>query len=174
MKQLEEYVISIPDFPKEGIIFRDVTGILQDPDGFALAVDSLKRMLDGVEFDVVVGAEARGFLFAAPVAYELHKAMVPIRKAGKLPRQTVSESYALEYGEATVEMHQDSIRPGQRVVIVDDLMATGGTAEAMIHLVEKLGGQVVKLCFLIELEGLKGRERLASYSVESAIHYEGA
>ncbi len=174
MKKLEDYVISIPDFPKKGIIFRDITGILQDPDGFALAVDSLKKMLEGVEFDVVVGAEARGFLFASPVAYELHKPMVPIRKKGKLPRATVEESYELEYGHATLEMHKDAIRPGQKVVIVDDLMATGGTAEAMIRLVESLGGQVVKLCFLMELAGLKGRERLSQYSIDCAIRYEGA
>ena len=174
MKKLEDYVISIPDFPKEGIIFRDVTGILQSPDVFALAVDSLKQMLEGVEFDVVVGAEARGFLFASPVAYELHKSMVPIRKKGKLPRETVEESYELEYGQATLEMHKDAIRPGQRVVIVDDLMATGGTAEAMIRLVERLGGQVVKLCFLMELAGLKGRERLSKYEVDCVIRYEGA
>ncbi len=174
MSRLEDYVISIPDFPKKGIIFRDVTGILQDPDGFALAVDSLKQMLEGVAFDVVVGAEARGFLFAAPVAYELHKSLVPIRKKGKLPRETVEESYELEYGQATLEMHKDAIRPGQRVVVVDDLMATGGTAEAMIRLVERLGGQVVKLCFLMELAGLKGRERLSQYDVDTVIRYEGA
>lgn len=174
MKKLEDYVVSIPDFPKEGIIFRDVTSVLQDADGFAMAVHSLEQMLENVEFDVVVGAEARGFVFAAPIAEHFHKGFVPIRKAGKLPRETISESYELEYGEATIEIHRDAIHPGQRVVLVDDLIATGGTTEAMIRLVERLGGQVVKLCFLMELAGLNGRERLDGYEMESAIRYEGA
>lgn len=174
MKKLEDYVVSIPDFPKKGIIFRDVTSVLQDADGFSLAVERMKQMVENVDFDVVVGAEARGFIFAAPIAEHFHKSLVPIRKAGKLPRETISESYELEYGEATIEIHKDAIRPGQKVVLVDDLIATGGTTEAMIHLVERLGGQVVKLCFLMELAGLKGRERLAGYEIESAIWYEGA
>ena len=174
MKRLEDYVVSIPDFPKKGIVFRDVTSVLQDPDGFSLAVHRLEEMLEGVDFDVVVGAEARGFVFAAPIAEHFHKGFIPIRKAGKLPRETISESYALEYGEATIEIHIDAIHPGQKVVLVDDLIATGGTTEAMIHLVERLVGQVVKLCFLMELAGLKGRERLKGYEIESAIWYEGA
>lgn len=173
MKQLEEYVRSIPDFPEQGIIFRDVTSILQDADGLHLSIDRLLGMLDGVEFDVVVGPESRGFIFGVPVAYELHKAFVPVRKAGKLPCETISAEYELEYGKAKIEMHKDSIRPGQKVVIIDDLMATGGTMEAIIHLVEELGGEVVKICFVMELAGLEGRKRLEGYQVDSAIIYEG-
>lgn len=173
MKKIEEYVRSIPDFPEPGIIFRDVTSILQDADGLHLAVDSLIRMLDGLDYDVVVGPESRGFIFGVPVAYAQHKSFVPVRKKGKLPCETISRTYDLEYGTATVEMHKDSIKPGQKVVIVDDLIATGGTIEASIAMVEALGGQVVKVIFLMELAGLKGRERLAGYDVASVIRYEG-
>lgn len=173
MKKLEDYVVSIPDFPEPGIIFRDVTSILQDRDGLHLAIDSLLGMLDGVDFDVVLGPESRGFIFGMPVAYELHKSFVPVRKKGKLPRETISASYELEYGTAEIEIHKDAIRPGQRVVIVDDLIATGGTIEAITGLVEQLGGEVVKICFVMELAGLKGREKLRKYSVESGIIYEG-
>ena len=172
-KKLEEYVVSIPDFPEPGIIFRDVTSILQDPEGLHLAIDKILCMLDGVEFDVVVGPESRGFIFGVPVAYAKNKAFVPIRKKGKLPRETVSASYDLEYGSATIEMHKDAIKPGQKVVIVDDLIATGGTTEAMVGMIEQLGGEVVKICFVMELAGLKGREKLKDYEVESAIFYEG-
>lgn len=173
MKKMEDYVRSIPDFPEKGIIFRDVTSVLQDPDGLALAIDSLKEKLDGVEFDVVAGTESRGFIFGVPVAYALHKAFVPIRKKGKLPCETISESYDLEYGSATIEMHRDAIKPGDKVVLIDDLIATGGTIEASIHMIEALGGTVVKVIFLMELAGLKGRERLRGYDVESVIVYEG-
>ena len=173
MKKIEEYVRSIPDFPEPGIIFRDVTSILQDADGLKLAIDSLQKLLDGVEFDVVVGTESRGFIFGVPIAYNLYKPFVPVRKKGKLPCATVSKSYDLEYGSATVEMHKDSIKPGQKVVIVDDLIATGGTVEASIAMVEELGGEVVKVVFLMELAGLKGRERLKGYDVASVIRYEG-
>ena len=173
MKKLEEYVTSIPDFPEPGIIFRDITSVLQDADGLHLAIDSYMKMLEGVDFDVVVGAESRGFIFGAPIAYLLGKPFITARKPGKLPRETVSEDYELEYGTASIELHKDSIRPGQKVVIVDDLIATGGTVEAIIKLVEKLGGEVVKLVFMMELAGLKGRDRLAKYDVESAIVYEG-
>lgn len=173
MKKLEEYVTSIPDFPEPGIIFRDITSVLQDADGLHLAIDSYVKMLEGVDFDVVVGAESRGFIFGAPIAYLLGKPFITARKPGKLPRETVSEDYELEYGTASIELHKDSIRPGQKVVIVDDLIATGGTVEAIIKLVEKLGGEVVKLVFMMELAGLKGRDRLAKYDVESAIVYEG-
>ncbi len=173
MKKLEEYVRSIPDFPEKGIIFRDVTSILQDADGLALAIDSMQALLDGLDFDVIVGTESRGFIFGVPIAYNLHKPFVPVRKKGKLPCETISRTYDLEYGTATVEMHKDSIRPGQKVVIVDDLIATGGTIEASIAMVEALGGQVVKVIFLMELAGLKGRERLAGYDVASVIRYEG-
>lgn len=123
MKKLEEYVISIPDFPEPGIIFRDITSILQDPDGLKLAIDSLLEMVKDVDFDVVVGAESRGFIFGTPVAYAMGKAFVPARKPGKLPRETVSMEYALEYGTGTIELHKDSIKPGQKVVIIDDLIA---------------------------------------------------
>ena len=173
MKKLEEYVRSIPDFPEKGIIFRDVTSILQDADGLALAIDSMQALLDGLDFDVIVGTESRGFIFGVPIAYNLHKPFVPVRKKGKLPCETISRTYDLEYGTATVEMHKDSIRPGQKVVIVDDLIATGGTIEASIAMVEALGGEVVKVIFLMELAGLKGRERLQGYDVASVIRYEG-
>lgn len=173
MKRLEEYVTSIPDFPELGIIFRDVTTILQDADGLALAVDSIRDMLKDVDYDVVLGPESRGFIFGVPVAYAEHKPFVPVRKKGKLPRETVSIEYALEYGTAEIEMHKDSIKPGQKVVIIDDLIATGGTTEAIVKLVEQLGGQVVKICFVMELAGLNGREHLKGYDVEAAIIYSG-
>ena len=173
MKKIEEYVRSIPDFPEPGIIFRDVTSVLQDVDGLQLAIDSMQDCLEGEEFDVITGLESRGFIFGMPIAYNLHKPFVLVRKAGKLPCETVSRTYDLEYGTATVEMHKDSIKPGQKVVIVDDLIATGGTIEASIAMVEALGGQVVKVIFLMELAGLKGRERLAGYDVASVIRYEG-
>ena len=161
MKKIEEYVRSIPDFPEPGIIFRDVTSILQDPDGLKLSIDLIQEKLEGLDFDVIAGTESRGFIFGVPVAYNLHKAFVPVRKKGKLPCETVSMDYDLEYGTATIEMHKDSIRPGQRVVLIDDLIATGGTIEAAIKLIEQLGGVVVKVVFLMELAGLKGREKLA-------------
>ena len=173
MKKIEEYVRTIPDFPEPGIMFRDVTSVLQDPDGLKLSIDSLLDMVKDVDFDVVVGAESRGFIFGVPVAYAMHKGFIPIRKKGKLPCETISEEYDLEYGSAVIEMHKDAIQPGQKVVIVDDLIATGGTTEAMIKLVERLGGQVVKICFVMELAGLKGRERLKGYDVDAVITYEG-
>ena len=173
MKKIEEYVRSIPDFPEPGIIFRDITSVLQDADGLQLAIDSMIKLLDGVDFDVVAGTESRGFIFGVPIAYEMHKPIVPVRKKGKLPCETISQSYDLEYGQATIEMHKDSIKPGQKVVLVDDLIATGGTIEAAIKLVEQLGGEVVKVIFLMELAGLKGRERLKGYDVASVITYEG-
>ncbi|MBO4890486.1 MAG: adenine phosphoribosyltransferase [Lachnospiraceae bacterium] len=173
MKKLEEYVTSIPDFPEKGIIFRDITSVLQDADGLQLAVDSYRKMLEGLDFDVIVGAEARGFIFGAALSYIFRKPFVPARKPGKLPRETVSMEYDLEYGKAAIELHTDSIRQGQKVVIIDDLIATGGTVEAIAKLVEKLGGNVVKIAFLMELAGLEGRKRLSGYDVESAIVYEG-
>ena len=173
MKRIEDYVISIPDFPEPGIIFRDITGILRDADGLKLSIDKIQEMLEGVEFDAVLGLESRGFIFGMPIAYNLHKPFVLVRKAGKLPCETISRTYDLEYGSATIEMHKDSIKPGQKVVIVDDLIATGGTIEAAVKLVEQLGGEVVKIVFLMELAGLKGRERLKGYDVASVIRYEG-
>lgn len=173
MKRVEEYVRSIPDFPEPGIIFRDITTVLQDPDGLRLAIDGILAMVKGVDFDVVVGPESRGFIFGVPVAYEEHKAFVPVRKKGKLPCKTITREYDLEYGTAVIEMHEDSIKPGQKVVIIDDLIATGGTIEAIVKLVEQLGGEVVKICFLMELAGLKGREKLKGYDVDSLVVYEG-
>lgn len=173
MKKIEDYVRSIPDFPEPGIIFRDVTSILQDADGLKLAIDSMQECLKDIEVDVIVGTESRGFMFGVPIAYNLHKPFVPVRKKGKLPCETVSRSYDLEYGSATIEMHRDSIKPGQKVAVIDDLIATGGTVEAAVKLIEELGGEVVKIVFLMELAGLKGREKLAGYDVASVIRYEG-
>lgn len=174
MKELKDYVTTIPDYPKKGIMFRDITSILDDADGLHLAIDSLQDLLKGIDFDVIVGTESRGFIFGMPIAYNLHKPFVLVRKKGKLPRETISETYDLEYGTETVEMHKDSIRPGQKVVLVDDLIATGGTIEAAAKLVERLGGEVVKMIFVMELEGLKGRERLSRYDIDSVIKYPGA
>jgi len=170
MKRIEDYVISIPDFPEPGIIFRDITGILRDADGLKLSIDKIQEMLEGVEFDAVLGLESRGFIFGMPIAYNLHKAFIPVRKKGKLPRETVSAKYDLEYG---IEIHKEDLRPGMKVVIIDDLIATGGTVEAAVKLAESLGAEVVKIAFVMELAGLKGRERLAGYDVESVITYEG-
>lgn len=173
MKKLEEYVRSIPDFPEEGIIFRDVTSVLQSAEGLHLAIDTMQEKIADLEYDVVAGPESRGFIFGTPIAYNNNKPFVLIRKKGKLPCETVEISYDLEYGQATIEMHKDSIQPGQRVLIVDDLIATGGTTEAMIKLVESLGGIVVGIVVLIELAGLQGRDKVKGYRVESAICYEG-
>lgn len=173
MKRLEEYVRSIPDFPEKGIIFRDVTSVLQDAEGFHLAIDTMQELVKDMDYDVVVGAESRGFIFGAPIAYNNKKPFVLIRKKGKLPCETISENYELEYGTATIEIHKDAIKPGQKVLIVDDLIATGGTTEAMAKLVERLGGEVTGMVFMIELAGLKGRDKLKKYRIESAIVYEG-
>ena len=173
MKELKDFVTEIPDFPKEGIIFRDVTTILSDPEGLHMAIDGLVDMMKDVDFDLVLGSESRGFIFGAPVASAMNKGFILVRKKGKLPRETISESYALEYGTATLEMHKDAIKPGQKVVIIDDLVATGGTTEAVIRMVEREGGKVVKIGFVIELAGLKGREKLKGYDVDSLIIYEG-
>jgi adenine phosphoribosyltransferase len=173
MKKLEDYVRTIPDFPEPGIMFRDITSVLQDADGLHLAIDTMQDMIKDLDYDVVVGAESRGFIFGTPLAYNNHKPFVLIRKKGKLPSETVSVDYDLEYGKATIEMHKDSIKPGQKVLVVDDLIATGGTTEAMIKLVESLGGVVVGVVVMMELAGLKGRERLSGYRLDSAITYEG-
>lgn len=173
MKKMEEYIRCIPDFPEPGIMFRDVTSVLQNAEGLKLAIDSMIKILDGVDFDVVAGTESRGFIFGVPVAYAMGKAFVPVRKKGKLPCETVSEKYALEYGFAEIEMHKDSIKPGQKVVLIDDLIATGGTIEAAIKLVERLGGEVVKIVCLMELAGLEGRRKLKGYDFEAVVTYEG-
>lgn len=173
MKKLEDYVRSIPDFPKPGIIFRDVTSILQDPDSLRMSIDGIVNNLKDVDFDVVVGPESRGFIFGVPVAYAMNKSFVPVRKKGKLPCETVSMDYELEYGSATIEIHKDAIKPGQKVVIVDDLIATGGTIEAIVKLIKMLGGEVVRIEFVMELAGLEGRKKLADYHIDSLITYEG-
>ncbi len=172
-KKLEDYVLTIPDFPEPGIMFRDITSVIQDPGGLKLAIDGLVGLVKDLDFDLVVGPESRGFIFGVPVAYLLGKGFIPVRKKGKLPRETVSMKYDLEYGQAEVEIHKDAIRPGQKVVIVDDLIATGGSAEAAVKLVEQLGGQVVKMLFVMELAGLEGRKKLEGYDVASLIVYPG-
>ncbi len=171
-ERLEDYVVSIPDFPEPGIIFRDITSVLQDEDGLQMAIDEMQKLVAGIDFDVIAGAESRGFIFGTPIAYNLHKPFALVRKKGKLPRETIETSYELEYGTATIEMHKDSIRPGQKVLVVDDLIATGGTLEATIRLVEQLGGEVVGVLVLMELQGLHGRDKIKC-PVYSAIKYEG-
>ena len=173
MNNVEKYIRSIPDFPETGVIFRDVTSVLQDADGLHEAIDAMQELIADTEVDVIAGTESRGFISGMPIAYNLHRPFVPIRKKGKLPCETISEKYDLEYGTAEIEIHKDAIKPGQKVVLVDDLIATGGTIEAAIKMIERLGGEVVKVVFLIELAGLKGRERLKNYDVESVIRYEG-
>ncbi|MBR6222188.1 MAG: adenine phosphoribosyltransferase [Lachnospiraceae bacterium] len=173
MKSVEDYVKTIPDFPEPGIMFRDVTSVVEDPDGFKLAIDGLDELIGDAEFDIFVGTESRGFIFGAPLAYKRGKGLALVRKKGKLPRETVSCDYDLEYGSATIELHKDTIKPGQKVILVDDLIATGGTIAAAAKLVEELGGEVVKIIFLMELEGLNGREKLSKYDVESVIKYPG-
>ena len=171
MKELIEAIRTIPDFPETGIIFRDITTVLQNPRTLALAVDTLADTLAGLDFDLVIGPESRGFIFGVPIAYKLHKGFIPVRKKGKLPYATVRKSYDLEYGSAEIEMHSDAIERGQRVVVIDDLLATGGTCKALAHLVEEVGGVIAAMAFLIELEALKGRELLRGYKVHSIIQY---
>ena len=173
MKKLEEYVRSIPDFPEKGIIFRDVTSVLQDADGLHLAIETMQDLVKDLDVDVIAGPESRGFIFGTPIAYNMHKPFVLIRKKGKLPCETVSIDYELEYGTATIEMHKDSIKPGQRVLIVDDLIATGGPTKAMVDLVESLGGEVAGIVVLMELAGLEGRKKIEGYRLDSAIVYPG-
>lgn len=170
---IDQYVRSIPDFPEPGIIFRDITSIIQSPEGLKKSIDGMLESLKNEEFDIVVGPESRGFIFGMPLAYMLGKGFVPVRKKGKLPCETIEKEYALEYGTAVVEMHKDAIKPGDKVVIVDDLVATGGTTEAIVEMIESLGGEIVKIQFLMELEGLKGREKLKKYNVDSLVIYDG-
>ena len=172
--RLSDYVRQIPDFPKPGVLFRDVTGILESGEGFNLALTEIAEALEGVRFDLVAAPESRGFIFGAAIAARFGKAFVPIRKPGKLPRQTISEEYDLEYGKAALHVHVDAVIRGERAVIVDDLLATGGTAKAAAKLVERLGGSVVKMIFPIELEGFKAREGLLKgYDVTSLVKYPG-
>lgn len=170
---IDQYVRSIPDFPEAGIIFRDITSIIQSPEGLKKSIDGIVDSLKDIEFDIVIGPESRGFIFGMPVAYTLGKGFVPVRKKGKLPCETIEKEYALEYGTAIIEMHKDAIKPGDKVVIIDDLVATGGTIEAITQMIESLGGEVVKIQFVMELAGLKGREKLQKYNVDSLLVYDG-
>ncbi|CVH75144.1 Adenine phosphoribosyltransferase [Clostridiales bacterium CHKCI006] len=168
---LKKFVKDIPDFPSEGVIFRDVTPLLQDSEAYQYTIDALCDFARKVQADVIVGPEARGFLFGCPTAYALNIGFVPIRKPGKLPRETISVSYDLEYGSNILHMHKDALKPGQRVVLIDDLLATGGTIQAGAKLVESLGAVVAGMAFVIELDALKGRELLHDYEVMSLMHY---
>ena len=171
MEELKRYVREVPDFPKPGILFYDITTLLQDPIGLRRAVDQFVWLFAALDIDKVVGIESRGFLFGPVVAYNLNAGFVPVRKPGKLPWETVEASYELEYGSDSIEMHQDGIEPGERVLIVDDLIATGGTARACAELVEEVGGEVRGLGFLVELSFLAGRDKLEGYHVESLMRY---
>ncbi len=173
MNKLEEYIISIPDFPKKGINFRDVTGILDHGEALRLSIDQLKEVAEEFEFDAVAGVESRGFIFGTPLAYLLGVPFIPVRKAGKLPREKVKATYQLEYGEAAIEIHTQSIRPGMKILLLDDLLATGGTLEAAAGLIEKLDGVVTGILSVIELSDLGGRKKLSKYEVRSLVQYEG-
>lgn len=166
MKTVQDYIRTIPDFPHAGIMFRDVTTLFADPRGFRMAVDQMLHPYAGVEIDKVVGLEARGFILGGAIAHQLSKGFVPVRKKGKLPGDTIAQDYTLEYGEATVEIHKDAILPGERVLVVDDLLATGGTAEAGIKLIEQLGGIVLSTTFVIDLPDLGGRARLEAMGMD--------
>jgi adenine phosphoribosyltransferase len=170
-EDLRAKIREIPDFPKPGILFYDITTLLKDPGAFREAVDLMIEPYRDVKVDLVVGMESRGFIFSGAIAYLLKAGLIPVRKLGKLPAETVSVEYALEYGSNTLEIHKDAIRPGQRVLVVDDLLATGGTVRGTIELVERLQGQIVGLAFLVELLFLKGRERLQDYKTTSVIQY---
>ena len=169
--QFEKYIRDIPDFPKKGIVFKDITTLLIDPEAFKGVIDEIAEPYKSRNIEKVIGIESRGFIFGGMLSYILGAGFVPARKAGKLPYKTISESYSLEYGEAVIEMHEDSIGRGDKVLIVDDLLATGGTAEAVVKLVDKLGGNIIGIEFLIELDFLKGREKLRNFAVNSLIHY---
>ncbi len=168
---LRGFIRDIPDFPKKGIIFKDITPLLKDSRAFKEAVDRMCSRVSGLDFDLVIAPEARGFILGAAMAYELGKGFVPVRKPGKLPYRTVYEEFELEYGTDSLHIHEDALKEGQNVIVVDDVLATGGTAAALGRLVEKLGGNVVAMVFLIELGFLKPRERLSKYRVESIIVY---
>ena len=173
MKKLEDYIRVIPDFPKPGILFRDITTVFQDADGLQLSIDLMQDAVKDLDFDVIVGAESRGFIYGAAMGYNLHKPLVLVRKKGKLPWKTESVDYDLEYGKATLEIHIDAIKPGQKCLLVDDLLATGGTVKAGADLIEKLGGEVAGVLVLIELAGLEGRKKLEGFRVDSVLTYEG-
>lgn len=168
---LNTLIRDVENFPKEGILFKDITPLLQDAKGLQESIDKMAESVQDVDFDIVIGPESRGFIFGVPLAYKLKKGFVPVRKPGKLPYETIGQSYDLEYGSNTIEMHIDAIKPGQKVIIADDLLATGGTTKAIVDLVEKLGGEVVKIVYLIELEGLNGRELLKGQNIVSLLKY---
>ncbi len=172
MEELKKIIREVPDFPKEGILFYDITTLLKDGPAFAKAVDVLCDRCEGKGIDAVVAIEARGYIFGPAVAYRLGVGFVPMRKPGKLPAKTIQETYDLEYGKDTIEMHADAVQAGQRILVVDDLLATGGTAAAACRLVEKAGGRVVECCFLIELSFLNGRGKLGSRKVFSLLKYD--
>ena len=171
MDHLKSKIRHVPDFPKPGILFYDITTLLQDPIGFRQAIDSVADPFMNAGIEMVVGIESRGFIFGSAIADRLHAGFAPVRKAGKLPSKTMRESYALEYGDDALEIHEDAVKPGQRVLIVDDLLATGGTAKATSDLVARIGGDVRALAFLIELVALKGRERLAGHTLHTVLKY---
>ena len=171
MEELKKAIREIPDFPQKGILFYDITTLLKDPAAFRKSIDELAAKLEGKDFDAILGVESRGFIFAAALAYKLGKGLVVVRKPGKLPSETIQATYELEYGTDTIEMHADAVGSAQKVVIVDDLLATGGTAQATAELVEKAGGQVEVLLFLVELDFLNGREKLKGYETVSILNY---
>ena len=171
MNDLKKFIRDIPDFPKKGIIFHDITPLLQNAEAFMAAIERMAEMLNGREIDYLVGIESRGFIFASALAIKLRTGLVIVRKPGKLPYVTINASYDLEYGSDSLEVHRDAVNHGSRVVLIDDLLATGGTALASVRLVEKLGGQVAAAMFVIELEALKGRDRLAGYDIVSLLKY---
>ncbi len=168
---IKNLIRDVADFPKKGIVFKDITTILKDKDALRAAIDLMQDSLKEVEFDYVIGPESRGFIFGVPIAYNMNKGFIPIRKAGKLPYKTKSISYELEYGTAEIEIHTDAFEPGDKVVIIDDLLATGGTSKAMVELIEALGGEVVKIVYLIELEFLNGRKLMENQNIDSIIKY---
>jgi adenine phosphoribosyltransferase len=168
---LRRLIREVPDFPKPGILFYDITTLLKDPAAFREVIDRMVEQVKGTEIDVVVGMESRGFIFSAPIAYQLGAGFVPVRKLGKLPAETIEVEYALEYGTATLEIHRDAIQPGQKVLIVDDLLATGGTVMGTIELVQRLGGEVAGLSFMVELSALKGRDQLAQFAIHALLTY---
>ncbi len=173
MSDLKDYIKTIPNFPREGVMFRDIMPLFRDPEGLRLAIETIQDNLKDLDFDIIVGAESRGFMLGIPVAYNMKKPFVPVRKKGKLPGDTIEISYNLEYGTSSFEINVDSIKRGDRVVIIDDLIATGGTLEAIVNLIERLGGEVVRISCLINLPDLKGKEKLSDYDIVTFIEYEG-